>query len=89
MTTHSPADWAAAGCLGLSAIGLIALAVAFADADLADFDPRPALSRLVESGRLDPLLVAVVTAKAATREAALTVAALLMLLNPAAPESAR
>ena len=81
---HSPAEWAAAGSLGLSAVGLIAFALAFAD---ADFDPRPAVSRVVESGRVDPLLVAVAGARLSVRDAAISLAALLMLLNPAAPEA--
>jgi hypothetical protein len=65
------------------------------DADLADFDPRPALARLVESGRLDALLVAVVNAKhdvrtvavrarRIPRDAAISLAALLALLFPVA-----
>ncbi len=40
--THSLSEWMSAGSLGLSAISLIALALAFAD---ADFDPRPLLAR--------------------------------------------
>jgi len=66
----------------------------FVEADPADFDPRPALARLVESGRLDALLVAVTNAKhdahtAAARarhiprDAAISLAALLALLFPA------
>ena len=90
MTAASPAEWAAAGFCGLSAIGLIALAVAFADAELSDFDPRPAIDQAIESGRLDWLLNTVANAKhdtrAAVRQAAVTAAALLMLLT-AAPEA--
>jgi hypothetical protein len=43
VTAATPADWAAALSLGLSAAGLIAFALSFADADVADFDPRPAV----------------------------------------------
>ncbi|MDT0387877.1 hypothetical protein [Streptomyces dubilierae] len=100
MTPADLNDWASAGSLGLSAIALVALAVAFADAEPADFDPRPAVRRAIESGRLDPALIAVVNARHAARntagrvrraprDAAITAAALLMLLAPASPESAR
>ena len=100
MTPADLNDWASAGSLGLSAIALVALAVTFADAEPADFDPRPAVRRAIESGRLDPALIAVVNARHAARDtagrvrrtprdAALTAAALLMLLAPASPESAR
>jgi ABC-type phosphate transport system auxiliary subunit len=88
VTAASPADWAAAGSLGLSAIGLIALALAFADADLAYFDPR----RLLDTDLGGRLLVEIARAKHtvrdASRDAAVSAAALLMLLT-AAPESAR
>lgn len=86
-------DWAAAGSLGLSAIALIALALAFADADAADFDPRPAVRRAIESGRFDPALTAVANTRRAAheavdrirkapRDAAITAAALLALTIP-------
>lgn len=81
------------GALAVAAYG--ALSVPYfllVDADLVDFDPRPALARLVESGRVDGLLVAVVNAKhdahaAAVRvrffprDAAISLAALLLLLS--------
>ncbi|WP_162948273.1 hypothetical protein [Streptomyces europaeiscabiei] len=66
------------------------------DAALVDFDPRPAVSRAVESGRLDSLLVtvanarydarelaasAVLYARLSLRDAAFTAAALLALLT--------
>jgi hypothetical protein len=47
MHTHTAAEWASAGSLGLSAISLIRLALAFADADGGYFDPRPAVRRTV------------------------------------------
>lgn len=76
MTAASPAEWASAGFLGLSGISLIALALAFVDADLAYFDPRPWLARVG-----DRLLVEAVNARFFLRDAALTVAALLALLT--------
>lgn len=66
------------------------------DASPADFDPRPAVRRVVESGRVDGLLVAsanarhdarelvagvVLDARLTVRETALTAAALLALLT--------
>jgi hypothetical protein len=59
------------------------------DADPADFDPRPAVRRVVEAGHMDWLLVAVVDARHSLRETALSAAALLMLLAPSPSESAR
>jgi hypothetical protein len=64
----------------------------FVDARLADFDPRPALARAVESGRYDALLVVVGPVKADARraaararriprDAAISAAALLALLT--------
>ena len=76
MTAASPAEWASAGCAGLSAISVIALGLAFADADLAYFDPRPLLSRVG-----DRLLVEAVNARYFLRDAALSLAALLALLT--------
>lgn len=87
--THSLAEWFAFLLLGVGAHG--ALSVPYfltVDADLADFDPRPAVSRLVESGRLDLLLIAVADAKYdvraavhASREVCRDAAALLILLT--------
>lgn len=96
MSAVSPFEWVAAGSVGLSAISLIGLALAFVDADLADFDLRPAVRRAVESGRLDWLLIGIAAARfdarelaadarafarLSLREAALTVAALYALLT--------
>lgn len=90
---HSPAEWAAFLSL---AVGIASAAsVPFqltVDADLADFDPRPGLARLVESGRVDAVLIAVVNAKHTARtaavrarhiprDAAISLAALLALLT--------
>jgi ABC-type phosphate transport system auxiliary subunit len=76
MHTTSPAEWASAGCAGVTAISLIGLALAFADADLAYFDPRPLL---VRAG--DRVLVEVVNARLLLRDAAISLAALLALLT--------
>lgn len=101
------ADLSPAGavCLGVSAAGVVSIpALLFADADPSDFDPRPAVSRLVESGRVDALLVVVGPAKRDVRElaaavaldarlslrhAAVTAAALAALLLPATEGAAR
>lgn len=86
MTASTPAEWASAGSLGLAAVALVGLGLAFADADLAYFDPRPALVRA-----FDRLLVEVVRARPAVRraltDAAFTAAALLALLTT--PETTR
>ncbi|MFJ8049870.1 hypothetical protein [Streptomyces luteogriseus] len=94
-------DWAAAISFGIA--GYAVLSVPYfllVDADPADFDPRPAVRRAIESGRLDLALIAVVNTRHAAHEAAdrvrnvprhaaISAAALLMLLAPASPESAR
>ncbi|MFI8301506.1 hypothetical protein ACIGCZ_36985 [Streptomyces nigra] len=89
MSTHTPAEWAAAGSLGLTSISLIALALAFADADAAYFDPRPAARRalaaahqgVVHAGHdLNRVLA---HAERAAVHAAITAAAALALLLPA------
>lgn len=96
MSAVPPAEWVSAGFAGLSAVSLIALSMAFVDADAAHFDPRPAVARAVAAGRFDPVLIRaanarfnvrefVVDARAfvvlSLRENALTAAALLMLLT--------
>ncbi len=82
MPATSPAEWGEAVSVALmlsgTTAGLFHLTV---DADPADFDPRPAIHRAIESGRLDPALIAVVNARHAARDAAITAAALLMLLT--------
>lgn len=98
--THSLADWLAVVSFGIGTHA--ALCVPYfltVDADLADFDPRPAVSRAVESGRLDLVLIAVANAKSDVREfvadarqlavlnlrdAAISLAAILALLFPVA-----
>lgn len=63
-------------------------ALLLADAHRSDFDPRPAVRRALESGRLDLVLIAVADAKYdvreavhASREACRDAAALLILLT--------
>lgn len=90
--THTLAEWAAFLLLGLglSSAASVPFWLTY-DANLCDFDPRPAVSRVLESGRLDFVLVTVANAKydarIAARDAAVTGAALLALLLPA-PEGA-
>lgn len=97
--THTLDEWLAMICLAVS--GYAAFSSPYfllVDADLADFDPRPALARsesplwqgAVHAGH--DLNRAIATcervAKAAVKDAALSVAALLALLLPA-PEATR
>jgi hypothetical protein len=91
--THSLAEWAAFGSLGVS-VWAVAAAVIWltADAEAEDFDPRPAVRRAtavlhqgaVHAGHdLNRAIASVQrAAHAAVREAALTVAALLILTIP-------
>ncbi len=98
---HTLNDLISALCLGASGVAVIALGLAFADADLTDLDPRPAVRRGLETGRLVPLWQAAVhaghdvnraaaAAKSATHEAraqaAFTLAALLILTIPTTGE---
>lgn len=85
MTGHTWSEWAAVLSLGLSAIGLIALAVAFADADL---DPRPVVRRALEVGPLRPVWQVAIhaghdvnRAAHASHEAFRDAAALIILLT--------
>ena len=98
--THTLADWLAVVSFGIGSHA--ALSVPYfltVDADLVDFDPRPAAFRVVESGRLDVVLIAVANAKYDARktasearqlaalnlrDAAISLAALLALLFPVA-----
>lgn len=99
MNAATPTEWAEALSIALmlssTTAALFSLTV---DADPADFDPRPVVRRAVESGRLDPVLIAVVNTRHTTRETAararqmsrnagITAVALLMLLT--APEATR
>jgi len=83
VSATTPAEWASAGSLGVTAIALIGLALAFVDADPGYFDPRPLLGR---AG--DRLLVEAVRARATaeaavrpSREACRDATALLILLT--------
>ena len=91
--THTPSEWAAFLSLGVSFWAAGAAVVwLFADADLEDFDPRPALRRagqtvhqvLVYVGHDLNRVVALVLheARAAWTQTALTVASLLLLTVP-------
>jgi len=82
------ADLTPASAVWLSVGGYAGLSVPvllFPGARLADFDPRPAVRRAIESGRLDPALCAVANARywahEKTRQAALSAAVLLLLLT--------
>jgi hypothetical protein len=92
--THSPSEWAAFLSLGVSAHATFSVPYfLLVDADWADFDPRPAVRAVLESGRLDPALIAVVNVKHTVhagaetvrhipRDVGLTLAALLILTIP-------
>lgn len=90
--THSPAEWAQMGCLGLGVYGAFSVVYfLLVDADGTDLDPRPVARRAlvvahqaaVDAGH--DLNRAVATSQRvsrdALRDAALTVAALLALLT--------
>jgi hypothetical protein len=86
--THTPAEWASMVCMAAS--GYAAFSAPYfllVDASRSDFDPRPTVHRALESGRVDPLLIAVANAKydvrLSLRDAAVWLAALLMLLSSA------
>ena len=91
MSTHSPAEWAAFTSLGISAWAVMAaLLWLTVDAEPADFDPRPAARRattalhqgVVHAGH--DLNRARAHAERAAVHAAITAAAALALLLPAA-----
>lgn len=77
MTGHSLAEWAAVGSLGLSAVGLLALALAFVDADLGYFSPL----RLLDTDLGARVVVAVFNASTAACDFCRDAAALLILLT--------
>lgn len=84
--------------LGLVPVGGIWFVLAFAGADVDYFDPRPAVRRVVESGRVDVLLVATGPLLCDLRSAARTAAhpsaealrdaAALLLLLTTSPKGA-
>jgi hypothetical protein len=94
MPAADPAEWAAAISFGIAGYGVLSVPYfLLVDADPADFNPRPALRRAIESGRYDPALIAVTNARRTARETAdrarliprdtaITAAALLALTIP-------
>jgi hypothetical protein len=105
MSTHSPAEWAAFLSLGVGVHGAFSAPYfLFVNATRSDFDPRPAVRRALETGRLQPMWQAAIhtghdlnraiaTSQRASHDAAvtavITAAALLALLIPTAPEATR
>jgi hypothetical protein len=98
--THTFAEWAQMLCLATSGYAVLSVPYfVFVDADLADFDPRPAVRRALASGHQaavdagHDLNRAVATgqraAACALRDAAISLAALLMLCTSSAPEATR
>lgn len=83
--THSLSEWFAFLLLGAASAALLQLVLAFADADPAYFDPRPA-ARTAADRVLVEAVRAKDTVRTLPRDAALTVAALSMLLT--APKGA-
>lgn len=93
MSAHNPAEWAAVLSLGVGVHGAFSVPYfLLVNASRTDFDPRPAMHRAVESGRFDPALIAVANVKhdaclaagrvrRAPRDAAISAAALLMILT--------
>lgn len=93
MRTHTLAEWAA--MVDIAATGYASFSVFYfvlVDAAPADFNPRPAVRRVIDTGRADRLLVATANAKhdvrLSLRDAPVWVAALLTLLT-LTPEGAR
>lgn len=100
MHTHSPTEWAQMLSLAVGGFGAYSIGWhLFVEADLADFDPRPAARRahqgLVYAGHdlnraaasavhaVRPVAVyALAASRTALRDAALTLAALLILTIP-------
>jgi hypothetical protein len=69
--THDLAEWLAFLSLGIGVHGAFSAPYfLLVDATARDFDPRPAVSRAIESGRYDQLLCAVANAKHDTHRAA-------------------
>lgn len=78
--TTSLSDWLSGLSAGMAGLALICLALSCADADACYFNPVRAVRDFVESGRVDPLLVAVASVRFVAREFARDAAALLILL---------
>jgi hypothetical protein len=86
VSAASPAEWAEAARLGVALPAAAAIPFfLFVDAELADFDPRPAVRRALVSDPGVRLLVEITRARHTVRnfprDAALTAAALLALLT--------
>jgi hypothetical protein len=80
--THSLDEWLAMVCLAISGYAAFSAPYhLFVDADLKDFDPRPALRRLADSEAVYVLLREWDNARHAVCEAFLDAAALLLLLT--------
>ena len=82
--THaaSLADWFAFLSLGVAAhAGFSVVYFLFVEAEPADFDPRPAVRRALDTDLGARAVVAVFNAQTAVRETALDAAALLILLT--------
>lgn len=80
--THSLDEWLAMICLAVSGYASFSAPYfLFVDAALADFDPRPAVRRLVDSEAVYVLLREWDIACHAAREAFRDAAALLLLLT--------
>ena len=61
--THTPSEWAAMFCIATSGYASFSVFYfLFVDADPCDFDPRPAVRRALETGRLVPVWRAAVDA---------------------------
>lgn len=87
--THTLAEWAAFLFLGLGLSAAASIPFWLADdAALADFDPRPAFRRVVESEALYVLLREWDIARYSFRESCRDLAALLILLCTS-PKGAR
>lgn len=100
MHTHTLADWAAMVCMAASGYASFStFYFLLVDAHRSDFDPRPAVRRVLETDHLRPVWQAAVdaghdlnrvvatgqrAARLHLRDAAISLAALLALLFPAA-----
>lgn len=94
MSTHTPAEWAAVLSLatGITFAAFVPWLLLVDSVSARDFDPRPLVRRLLNTDVGAQLLVDAANAKhntrLALRDAAVSVAALLMLLT-ATPGDAR
>lgn len=90
MHAASPAEWLQMLSLAVGIHGAYsAVWFLLVDADLADFDPRRLLATPAGERAVVAVFNAKADARAAAQRAALSAAALLMLLTSNAPESVR